>query len=229
MTVNKRTEYQFIPPNSEGDSVINVQLASFFCLENSTDGGETILMSVDDSSEVWSLLREKVARIAPGSRPLTAGELMQARGLYRLDSPPYVSAGDRIIRERDSEIPGVKLVDVLANTRRTYSSILRRDLNGYWSSIANIDFDSMYSYASLLQGCQFLREPEGGLEFSRMDPVAEDRLWSSGVDYSKLFRCEITHKLRSADLMLLNNLTWTHSASNWSPRSGVRSVAAAFA
>lgn len=229
MSVNKRGEYQLIPPHAEGDSLINVQLASFYCLENSTDGGETILMNVDDSSDVWNLLKEKIARIAPGSKSLTPGELMRATGLYRLHSPPYLSPGERIIRERSSEIQGLKLVDVLANPRRSYSSILGRDLYGYWSSIANVDFDSLHSYASLLKGCNLLKEPEGGLELCRMDSVAEDRVWSSGVDYSKLFRCKITHKLTSGDLIILNNLTWVHSASNWSPGSGVRSVAAAFA
>src|SRR5438270_10966793 len=43
MSVNTRSDYQFIPWHSEGNSFTPMQLAAFFCYENSTDGGETIL------------------------------------------------------------------------------------------------------------------------------------------------------------------------------------------
>src|SRR5690606_9521241 len=47
MSVNKRKDYEFVPPHSEGSSFTNIQLASRY--ENNTDGGETILMNVDQS------------------------------------------------------------------------------------------------------------------------------------------------------------------------------------
>src|SRR4051812_18174323 len=62
MTVNKRTDYQFVTPHSEGHSLNGIQLAGFFCHENTTDGGESILMNVDDMSILWESRRERVFR-----------------------------------------------------------------------------------------------------------------------------------------------------------------------
>src|SRR5262249_26878908 len=59
MSVTQRSDYQFVCPHSEGNSFGNMQLASFFCYENSTDGGESILMNVDESSTLWPSLLEK--------------------------------------------------------------------------------------------------------------------------------------------------------------------------
>jgi hypothetical protein len=229
MTVNDRSDYQFIPPHSEGDSSINMQLASFYCFENSTDGGETLLMNVDDSSPVWNTLRENVTRIAPHSRSLSPAELNQARGLYRLRSADKVQPDDRLIRERPTAIPGLTLADVLAPVRKARSSILDRDLHAYWVSIAIMDHDALPFFVSILKQADLLREPVGGMDVRQMDNAATQRLWASGVDYNDLFRCKIRHKLVAGDLILFNNLTWTHSASNWTPGSGVRKVAAAFA
>jgi hypothetical protein len=229
MTVNKRSDYQFIPPHSEGDSFIGMQLVSFYCFENSTDGGETILMNVDDSSAAWPVLREKHTRIAPGSRPLTPSELKQARALYRLRSAVEVQPDDQVIRERPTQTPGLSLVDVLAPARRTRSLILDRDLYAYWVSIAIMDHDALPFFVSLLKQHDLLRQPAAGLDVRQMDNVADQRVWASGVDYNELFKCKIRHKLTRGDLVLHNNLTWTHSASNWTPGTGVREVAAAFA
>jgi len=33
MSVNERNDYQFIPPHSEGNHLMNMQLAAFFCYE----------------------------------------------------------------------------------------------------------------------------------------------------------------------------------------------------
>jgi hypothetical protein len=229
MTVNDRTDYQFIPPHSEGDSSINMQLASFYCAENSTDGGETLLLNVDDSSPAWKNLRERVTRIASHSRPLSPAELNQARGLYGLRSASRVLPDDRVIRERPTTTPGLTLADVLAPVRRARSSILDRDLHAYWVSIAIMDHDALPFFVSILKQADLLREPVGGMDMRQMDNAAPQRLWASGVDYNDLFRCKVRHKLVAGDLILLNNLTWTHSASNWTPGSGVRKVAAAFA
>src|SRR3569833_2221080 len=188
MSVNQRSDYQFIPPHSEGDSFINMQLAAFYCIENSTDGGATILMNVDPSSEAWGTLRESVTRIAPGSRQLTAGELKQARGLYRLRSAVEVLPEDKIIREHPTRNPGLKLVDVLAPARKTRSAILECELYAYWVSISIMDHDALPFFVSLLQGSDLLRHPPGGLDIRNMDNVADQRHWASGVDYNKLFR-----------------------------------------
>lgn len=64
-SVNKRAAHQFVPPHSEGSSFTNMEMASFFCTENSTDGGEMVLMNVNESGEMWELLREKVVRARP--------------------------------------------------------------------------------------------------------------------------------------------------------------------
>src|SRR5436190_12786780 len=53
MSVNRRGDFQFIPPHSEGTGFQSIQLASFYCFENSTDGGETILMNVRRSGDAW--------------------------------------------------------------------------------------------------------------------------------------------------------------------------------
>ena len=229
MTVNRRGDYQFIPPHSEGDSFTNMQLASFYCFENSTDGGETILMNVADSSEAWKVLKEKVTRISPGSRSLTPGELRRATKLYHLHSPAGVSPDDRILGPRKTDIIGLQLVEVLASARRTRSTILGKDIYAYWQSAAIIDFDSLRAYVSLLERCRLLRQPANGLEALQMDNAAKQRVWSSGVTYDRLFKCKITHKLTRGDLILQNNLTWTHAVSNWTPGSGVRNIVAAFA
>lgn len=228
MSVNKRTAYQFIPPHSEGDSFVNMQLASFYCLDNTTDGGETILMNVDDASVAWSSLRERVTKIA-SSRELSHAEMKQARTLFHLPSPPELLPQDHVIQERACNIPGLKLVDVLTKARKTRSSILNRDLHAYWVSISIMDQDSLRFYVSLLRQTNLLKEPPDGRELRQLDNAAEQRICTSGVDYNKLFRCRITHKLGRGDLVIQNNLTWTHAVNNWTPGSGVRRVSAAFA
>jgi len=230
MSVTPRHDYQFITPHSEGSSFMDMQLASFLCYENTTDGGETILMNVDDASAEWQSLREQTVRIKPGSKTLTGSEIARARGLYRFD--PRTAAlkdDDKILQERQSFLPGLTLIDVLAKPQKIYSRILDRRLYVLWDSIGNIDYDALSAYADLLRHYGLLKEPAGGLELREMDASAYARRWSSGVDYGKLFSCKITCKLAPGDMLIQNNLTWTHSASNWSPESGIRRVAAAFA
>jgi hypothetical protein len=229
MTVNPRDTYQFITPHSEGSSQSNMQLASFYCFENTTDGGETILMNIDADSPLWGSLREFVTRIQHGSRPLTPGEMKRLTALYRLHSPPGVRDDDRIVRERKSEIPGLLLADVLAVPRAIPSRILERDLYVYWDSVASTDTATVQAYVRVLRESGLLREPADGADLNRLDNAAPRRIWSSGVDHNALFRCKVTHKLTRGDLIILNNLTWAHSVANWRPESGVRNVSAAFA
>ena len=229
MTVNERSAYQFIPPHCEGPSYVNMQLAAFYCIENNTDGGVTLLFNINESSEIWGSLRERVTRIASGSRPLTASELRRVRGLYRLGEAVEVLPDDRIICERPTKIPGLLLVDVLARARKTRSHILGREMFAYWVSIAIVDHDPLPFFVSQLQQANlFLQQPDDP-DLLKMDNAASQRIWKSGADYNKLFKCKVIRKLAPGELLLHNNLTWAHSASNWTPHSGRREVFAAFA
>lgn len=229
MTVNARSAYQFITPHSEGDSYINIQLAAFYCLENSTDGGESMLLNIDDASAAWPSLRELVTRVAPGSEKLPAAAMRRATVMYHLESPPEPRKEDEVVAEYPSAIRGLRLLKALAKPRRTYSQILQREVFAYWDSVASIDFDCLHAYARTLEACGLLRASPQGLTLAEMDNAQPRRLRSSGVDHNLLFRGMIRYKLVAGDLILLNNLTWAHSAANWTPESGVRNVAAAFA
>jgi hypothetical protein len=230
MTVNKRGPYQFIPPHSEGSSFINMQIASFYCYENSTDGGESILLNVDDSSSMWELLRENTRRGHLASGSLATHEASRIRGLYRLDFPADILRDDdQILEERQTEIPGFTVLEVLAKLKKTHSRLLGRQVYALWDSVASIDFDLAAQYSDLLRQAALLREPDNGLELQAMDNAASRHIWRSGVDYSQLFTCKITYKMSPGDLLLQNNLTWAHSTANWSPNSGVRRITASFA
>lgn len=230
MSVNKRKDYQFITPHSEGSSFTRMQLASFFCYENNTDGGETILMNVDDSSVVWSSLRERLNRGRVDSRPLPPAEIIRARGLYQLNLPAdLVREDDQIIQEHPTSIPGLTVVDVLAKPEKAYSRLLGRELHVYWDSIEANDFDSASEFARLLRRWGLLKEPPDGLQIRLLDADGGRRMWRSGVDYAQIFKYKIIRKLVPGDLIIANNFTWTHAANNWSPGSGTRTIAASFA
>lgn len=230
MTVNTRSDYQFIPWHSEGNSFTRTQLAAFFCYENSTDGGETIVMNIDDSSDVWPLLREKLKRGRIPSRSLLPREIARVRGLYQLNMPADVlQDDDRVLDEKPTDIPGLTVLTVLASPRRTYSRMLGRDSYTLWDSIASIDSDSADQYAAMLTASGLLKQPPDGRSIRQMDNTAPRHVWSSGVDYAKLFKCKLTLKLNEGDFVIQNNITWVHSASNWSPGSGTRKIAASFA
>lgn len=228
MTVNARSSYNFIPPHSEGDSFSAMQLASFFCSENSTDGGVTVLVSIDDSSPSWPSLREQVTRLPRTARLLKAGELRRIIPMYHLHDPACVQDNDVVLGERQSVIPGLAVLDVLAVPRRARSVILERELYSYWDAIASVDRSGAPAHLRVLRDGGLLKEPIGS-DPAKLDGTASRRIWSSGVDHETLFRCKITRKLSRGDLVVMNNLTWAHSATNWTPESGVRNVSAAFA
>lgn len=231
MSVNERFDYQFIPPHSEGSTAQRMQLAAFFCYENSTDGGESILMNVDGSSKVWPSLREKVRRgKLLQSKPLTQREVLRARGQYALNLPEdLLRDDDQIVQEQETQIPGLSVVEVLAKPEKAHSHVLGSDMYVYWDTVSSIDIDSAVEYMHLLKQCGLLKEPDGGLDLKQLDSQASRRIWHSGVDYSQLFRCKITVKLAPGDLVIQNNFTWAHAANNWSPDSGTRNIAASFA
>jgi hypothetical protein len=231
MSVNRRDEYHFIPPHSEGDPFIGMQLAAFYCYENSTDGGETILMNVDQSSAAWPRLKERRTKARVRSGGLSPQQVQQARVMYRLNLPAdTLEDGDEVLHERAAtHIPGLTVLSVLTRPRTVFSRILQRQVYTLWDSISSADRDCGIQYASFLKQWGLLKEPPGGMDDARMDNAHHRRVWTSGVDYSTLFRCRVTLKLRPGDLIVMNNATWTHSASNWTPGFGARNVAAAFA
>lgn len=229
MTVNRRADYQIVTPHSEGSSFVAMQLAAFYCYENSTDGGETILMNVDGEAPAWQRLRERVRR-GKTSRTLTRGDAARARWMYQLDLPAdALQEDDIVLGEERAEIDGLTLVDVLARPQMRRSLIRGLEFHAYWDSIDGADFDSIAHYAQWLRHWGLLREPREGGDIRRLDSDAERRVWSSGADYTGLFRCRVTRKLEAGDLVLQNNMSWTHAVANWSPASGVRKVVAAFA
>jgi hypothetical protein len=229
MSVNQRHDYQFVPPHSEGTGFQCLQLASFYCFENGTDGGETILMNVDPDAGAWDGLRELVVRARPMATPLPAGELARVRALYNLHPERDVLRDDDLtLGERPSKIAGLTLVDALAKPQRAHSRILGRSQYAYWDSIASIDHDSSTAFVQVLRQGGWLKEPPG-LSVEQLDSCTPRRIWRSGVDYSRLFARKVVRKLQAGELIIYNNMTWTHTASNWSPSSGHRTVAAAFA
>ncbi|MBZ5521499.1 MAG: TauD/TfdA family dioxygenase [Acidobacteriia bacterium] len=230
MSVNERLDYQFVAPHSEGSRNQPMQLAAFFCYENSTDGGESILMNVDDSSGVWPSLREKVRRgKLRQPRTLTQRETLRARGEYGLNLPAdMLRDDDQIIQEQETGIPGLSVAVVLAKPEKAYSRILDAHRYVYWDTVSTVDIDSRDEFIHLLRQCGLLKEPDG-VDVNRMDTQASQRIWHSGVGYLQLFRCKITVKLAPGDLVIQNNLTWAHSANNWSLGSGTRRIAASFA
>jgi len=219
MSVNERGPNHVIPPHSEGDSFIQIQLAAFYCLQNDTDGGATILLHQNDASPVWPSLREKLTKIAGTARPLTPAEWTRIKTLYRLKSADKVSAADRIVKLREGEIPGLLLADVLVAPVRSHSELLGKAVYTYWDSIASMDHASWTSFAGLLRTL--------GVEGT--DNAAFRRIWSSDLDHNSLFQCRLTRKLAPGELILFNNMSWAHSTTSWSPTSGSRNVAAAFA
>lgn len=231
MTVNERRDYQFVSPHSEGNRGQRMQLSSFYCHENSTDGGESILMNIDDASNAWPSLREKVrrGRLEP-SRTLTQREALRARGEYGINFPEdLLREDDQVLKELETRVPGLSIVEALARPERAYSHILGSKVYVYWDTIASYDRDAAVQYMHLLKQCGLLKEPDGGLNVTEMDNQAPLRVWHSGASYSQLFKCKITIKLAPGDLIIQNNFTWAHAANNWSPGSGTRNIVASFA
>ncbi|TQV81100.1 TauD/TfdA family dioxygenase [Aliikangiella coralliicola] len=228
MSVNKRKDYQFIPPHSEGGSFSNLQLASFYCYENSTDGGETILMNVDQSSEIWGELRELLTR-GKATKELTRTEIEQIKVMAHLNMPEDVLKDDDEILKEIKVSPYFTIFDVLAKPRKTYSRLLDNEVFVYWDTIESVDYDSVTAYSQLLEQDGLLKLPPDNCDVKILDDSNERRVRHFGSDYEKLFKCKITRKLQPGEFIIQNNLTWAHSVSNWTPGSGFRKVAAAFA
>lgn len=150
--------------------------------------------------------------------------------IYQISIPEsLLSEDDVILEEQPSPIPGTKVYDALSKLVPTYSSILEREVMVYWDDVASTDFDSAEGYFHLLQSSGLLKLPQGQMQIKDLDSESSRRVWRSGISYETLFHRKITLKLCSGDLVIQNNLTWTHSAANWTPGSGRRTIVAAFA
>jgi hypothetical protein len=230
MSVDKRSDYQFILAHSEGQQRADIQLAAFYCFENSTDGGVTILLNTNDTSDVWSKLREVTLKIDLCAKVPSPAEIAQARVMHKITIPDdVVSERDQILNEEPTVIPGTRTFKVLAVPRKTRSRILGIDLNVYWDNISSTDFDSALEYLRLVERHGLLRQPSPKLSISELDDTQSRKTWHSGVTYEDLFKATIVRKLAPRELIIQNNLSWTHSCSNWTPGSGKRNVVAAFA
>jgi Taurine catabolism dioxygenase TauD, TfdA family len=231
MSVAARTDYQFIAAHSEGSHFSNMHLAAFYCHENTTDGGETILLNADSDRPGWQQLRElRVKASMTGNTRPTPGQMTRMRvafGMQSLDDA--IDERDRVLGEDPSPVPGIAVHRVLSPIQKCHSRILDRPVHVYWDSVGSIDLDSAHEYANLLTECGLFRKPPGATRLEQLDNAASRRLWSSGVRYVDLFRSRLTIKLKAGELAVMNNTTWTHSTANWTPSSGHRKVVAAFA
>jgi len=228
MTVDRRGDYQFVSPHSEGSSFMNMQLAAFYCYENSVDGGETILLNVDQSSKLWDVLREKAVR-GKSRKPLTAGEITQKRMQFRLNMPEDTLTDEDEILTSTTIDPDFTVFDVLAKPKRTYSTVLEQEIYALWYTIQYSDYDSLEEFHRLLVNSNLLKQPQDNVDLAKFDDNYGLRIKRFGSQYSQLFKSKITYKTKPNDFLILNNLSWAHAANNWTPGSGVRNVVGAFA
>jgi len=230
MTVNKRSDYRFIPSHSEGTRTSGFQLAAFYCYENSTDGGTTIFLSPDQDSASWSDLYETVHRIDTCGKTLSAKEAFYAKLKYGILPGELIRADEKSLLDfTDPLLPGIRILRVLASVEKSFSKILKREVSVYWDSVGSTDFASGEWYTLLLKNMGLLKSPKECPTLSVLDNAYSRRCWRSRTSFSQLFGGMLARKLDPGELVILNNMTWTHSASNWTPTSGTRKVAAAFA
>ena len=176
-------------------------------------------------------MRERVNRGRIIGTSLSPGKVAEAKMRYRINMPEdELKAEDKILRESKSHIQGLGLVDVLAKPKKTYSKILKKEGYSFWSSMSRFDTDSVNDFRRLLKQEGLYKTPPAILKGEEYDDgLADRKIWSSGVSYSQLFKCKLSIKLQPGDFIVLNNLSWTHGVSNWSPNSGIRTIAAAMA
>ena len=228
-TVNRRPDYGFLCSHSEGQRNMVVQIACFYCYENTTDGGVTILQSTDPNSSEWSLLREVTIKLDLCGRTLSRTDVAQARALFGVILPDDIlSDRDEVLRERESPFSGVRFFDTLSPLTKAYSVVSEQHVYVCWENVSAADLDSTKQFMQLLRNCELLREPVGR-DISKLDYSYSRKVFSSGMAYEKLFTSRVIRKLRPQEFIIFNNMLWTHAASNWTHSSGIRKLAAVFA
>jgi len=230
MSVNKTADYEFIAPHSEGTQFTNMQIASMYCYENTTDGGETVLFNVDQDSNELKDLKEITWKIRLVDRVLSPAEIAMAKMKWQLTLPDDIlSDSDEVIRKRESYEEGIELYEVLVSPPPTFSRILEKSVHVYWDNISSTDYASVNQYRNFLKDEGLLKTPNENTTTESLDHSAQRRVWDSGIDYEKLFKSKLIRKLAAGELVFMNNLTWTHAIANWTPNSGRRKIAVAFA
>lgn len=230
MTVNRRKEYEFITAHSEGTHSTGMQLASFYCVENSTDGGYTILYNIDENGIGWSKLFSAKIKIDLCGMPLSRSELINARVSFGLFLPEdTLKSDDIILEELTSPFLRRRIYKVLSPLVASFCRILGRAVYGYWDSVGSVDHSARDEFVEFLREMGLLRLPPNGADPVILDHSRYRRVWQSNVPSSELFKAMIVRKLQPGELLLQNNLTWAHAVSNWTPGSGTRRVIAAFA
>lgn len=228
MTVNMRKDYQFVTPHSEGNALSNMQLASFYCHQNDTDGGETILFRVKGTREKWQSFKERTVR-GKALISLTEGEIRRVKGMFRIDLPKDELQPDDIILGEQKVSDKLMIYDVLAQPEPVYSQIHNEDRYVYWNSIEGVDSDSASEFKTFLESEKLLKQPMEPMLLEELDHSADRRIKSFGVKYADIFDGKVILKLESGDFVLMHNLSWAHSVNNWTPTIGERKVYAAFA
>ena len=225
-TVNSRDDYQFITPHSEGGSTININLTSFYCFENTTDGGHTMLFNTNQKSDLWSKLYEKVKRF-DSHRELSQGEIMELKITLGINYPyDKLKDTDEVLTKKEFN-SDIMVYEVLAKLETSYSTILNKDLYVYWNTVGGIDKSNSQQYVELLKQEKLLIE--NNMPISKLSSSWKSHVRSFHSNYNELFKSKITYKLEKNDLIFFNNQSWTHSATNWTPNTGVRKIVAAFA
>ncbi|TVZ37744.1 hypothetical protein P886_2088 [Alteromonadaceae bacterium 2753L.S.0a.02] len=230
MTVNKTADYEFIGPHSEGTQFTDMHLASMYCYENDTDGGESVLLHVDQNSAAIADFKEVVWKIRLINRELSPAEKALAKMKWQINIPEDIlSDNDQVLRQRESYEEGIELYEVLAKTPMSYSKILARQVKVFWDNISSADRSSVTQYRKFLETEGLLKLPPGGATTQQLDHSDHRRIWDSDLSYEAIFDGKLIRKLRPGELVFINNLTWTHAIANWTPKSGTRKIAVAFA
>lgn len=230
MTVNERGEYNFIPPHSEGNSGMNMQISSFYCFENTTDGGETILWGSRDEDAAWSGMKEFKYKIKTARSEISRTDKAILKMMCEVEWPrDMVNKEDEIVHLKDTPVDEVFRYGVLQPARKSHSKILGADRYVCWDTVGNVDRDIAKEFVKALQGAGLFKAPHGVDDWSSLDCSLHRKVWSSGARLPSIFDRVIVRKLRPRELVVMNNMTWAHSACGWTPCTGVRKLAAAFA
>lgn len=230
MTVNERGGYHFIPPHSEGNSAMDMQISAFYCFENTTDGGETILWGLSDDEEIWRGMKEFKYKIKTERSELSKTEIATLKMRCEVNWPnDMVKEGDEIVYLMDEPVKDVYRYVVLQPAKKNYSRILGADRFVFWDTIANVDRDISAEFVKAIKQVGLFRAPDDLPAGSDLDCSLHRKVWSSGTHLPSIFNRAILRKLQPGELIVMNNMTWSHSACGWTPGKGTRMVVAAFA
>ena len=177
---------------------------------------------------MWNVLRDKVVKGAT-KKSLTRSEKSQLRIKYKLNMPEDSLTSDDEILKATPIDSNTTLYDVLTSPKKRFSKILHQDLHTLWYTTESIDYDSLEQFKDLLLESGLLKQSSGISDFKMLDFDPGLRLGHFGSQYDQLFKCKISYKLQPNDLVIQNNLSWTHGVTNWTPGSGTRKIIAAFA